>query len=56
MSVADWVKNGWLVAHWPTASEMQRLVELADRDLKNSQVTELDADRRFNIAYNSALQ
>jgi hypothetical protein len=32
------------------------LLELADRDLKNSQVMELDADWRLNIAYNAALQ
>jgi hypothetical protein len=32
------------------------LLALADRDLRNCQVKELDADWRFAIAYNAALQ
>jgi hypothetical protein len=56
MSLSSWVKNGWLVGHQSSPNEIQRLLELADRDLKNSQVAGLDADWRFNIAYNAALQ
>jgi hypothetical protein len=40
MSLSDWVKNGWLERHRPSAGEIQRLLELADRDVKTSQVTE----------------
>jgi hypothetical protein len=52
----DWASNGWLTDHQSSAEEIRNLLGLADRDLHTSQIKELDADWRFAIAYNAALQ
>jgi hypothetical protein len=36
VSFADWVKNGWLIAHKSSKQEIANLLELW-RDLKDSQ-------------------
>jgi hypothetical protein len=56
MSFADWVKNGWLVAHKSSREEIQNLLGIVDRDLKDSQTKDVSSDWRFAIAYNAALQ
>ena len=56
MSLNDWLKNGWLKPHKPRRQEVVDLLALADRDLKDSKVSGLGNDWRFNIAYNAALQ
>ena len=56
MSLQNWEKNSWLVKHKPSAGEIAQLLGLADRDLKDSQIRDLTADWKLNIAYNSALQ
>ncbi len=47
---------GWLVQHQTSVQEIADLLAVADRDLAASRTTGLDADWRFNIAYNAALQ
>lgn len=37
MSFADWLKNGWLVAHKSSKQEIVNLLEIMARDLNNSQ-------------------
>ena len=37
MSFADWVKNGWLVAHKSSKQEIANLLGIVARDLKDSQ-------------------
>jgi|SRR5271167_3779082 len=56
MSFADWVKNGWLVAHKSSREEIQNLLGIVERDLKDSQAKDVSSDWRFAIAYNAALQ
>ncbi len=56
MSLRDWVQFGWLVEHRSSREEIRNLLALADRDLRNCQAQGLDADWRFAIAYNAALQ
>lgn len=56
MSLKDWLKNGWLVAHKPSKREIQDLLGVADRDLHDCQAAGLSADWWLNIAYNAALQ
>lgn len=56
MSFADWLKNGWLVAHRSSKQEIANLLGIVARDLKDSQAKELSDDWRFAIAYNAALQ
>jgi hypothetical protein len=56
MSLKDWERNGWLVAHRPSADEIRDLLAVIERDLADSAAEELSADWRLNIAYNAALQ
>ena len=56
MSFADWVNNGWLVAHTSSKQEIASLLGIVARDLKDSQAKSVSNDWRFAIAYNAALQ
>jgi len=56
VSFADWVKNGWLVAHKSSKQEIANLLGIVARDLKDSQAKDVSDDWRFAIAYNAALQ
>src|SRR6201987_1043661 len=56
MSFADWVSNGWLVAHKSSKQEIGNLLGIVARDLKDSQAKDVSDDWRFAIAYNAALQ
>ena len=56
MSLNDWEKNGWLVKHKTSKKEIQNLLEIIKRDLRDSKVRAISADWRFAIAYNAALQ
>lgn len=56
MSFADWVNNGWLVAHTSSKQEIANLLGIVARDLKDSQAKGVSNDWRFAIAYNAALQ
>lgn len=56
VSFADWVKNGWLVAHKSAKQEIADLLGIVARDLKDSQAKDVSDDWRFAIAYNAALQ
>jgi len=54
VSFADWVKNGWLVAHKSSKQEIANLLGIVARDLKDSQAKDVSDDWRFAIAYNAA--
>lgn len=56
MSLSDWERNGWLVAHRSSANEVRDLLAVVERDLADSAAEGLSADWRQNIAYNAALQ
>jgi hypothetical protein len=56
MSLKDWERNGWLVAHRTSANEIRDLLRVVDRDLADSGTESLSPDWRMNIAYNAALQ
>jgi hypothetical protein len=56
VSFADWVKNGWVVAHKSSKQEIGNLLGIVARDLKDSQAKHVSDDWRFAIAYNAALQ
>ena len=55
MSFADWVSNGWLVAHKSSKQEIGNLLGIVARDLKDSEAKDVSYDWRFAIAYNAAL-
>jgi len=56
LSFADWVNNGWLVAHKSSRQEIGNLLGIVTRDLNDSQAKDVSDDWRFAIAYNKALQ
>jgi hypothetical protein len=56
VSLGDWQKNGWLKPHKTSRQEIAGLAAVVDRDLGASADQNLDADWRFAIAYNAALQ
>ena len=56
LTLKDWLQNGWLTEHRSSREEIRNLLAIADRDLRVSQIKDLDPDWRFAIAYNAALQ
>lgn len=56
MSLLQWLSNGWLSRHRSSPEEIRDLLNIIDRDLRDSQTPGLSNDWRFNIAYNAALQ
>jgi hypothetical protein len=56
VSLQDWLKSGWLVAHKASRQEVADLLGVAQRDLRDAQTSGLSADWRLSIAYNAALQ
>jgi len=55
MSLNQWVDNGWLRSHTTSQEEIENLVMIIDRDLKDAKGGISD-DWRFGIAYNAALK
>jgi hypothetical protein len=41
MSLKNWLINGWLVEHKTTSQEIEDLLELSERDIKDCQISEL---------------
>ena len=55
MSLNDWLKNDWLKAHSTTTKEVDGLLAIVDRELRDSEVDRVSADGRFSHAYRAAL-
>lgn len=56
MSLANWVKNGWLRPHKTSNHEVTNLLEIVERDLKDASAKGISDDWKFGIAYNAALK
>jgi hypothetical protein len=56
VSLKDWARSGWLIEHVTGVQEITGLLEVADRDLAESQTQGLSPDWKLSIAYNAALQ
>jgi hypothetical protein len=56
LSLRDWQKNSWLVAHETSPEEIAALLAIVERDLANAGLAGLAEDWKLNIAYNAALQ
>ena len=56
MSLTDWRKNGWVLEHRTSPTEIADLLAVVERDLADSAAVQISADWRMNIAYNAALQ
>ena len=55
MSLQSWLENGQLRVHKTSKREIAELLKAIDRDLSDSQLPGLSADRRFATAYSAAL-
>jgi uncharacterized protein (UPF0332 family) len=56
MSLQSWLDNHWLRAHEPSPREIANLLAIADRDIHDSQSTQISPGWRLDIAYNAILQ
>ncbi len=56
MSLQKWLSENRLSLHNTSQQEIQDLLKLVERDIKDSMITALSNDRRFITAYNAALQ
>ena len=56
MTLKNWENNGWLKPHSTSKQEIEQLLQIVDRDIKDSKQTDLSPDWRFGIAYNAALK
>lgn len=56
MSLADWLRNGWLEEHRTSGKEIRERPAVVERDIENAQVPSLSPEWRLAIAYNAALQ
>ena len=55
MTLKQWMDNGWLRPHKTSVEEIENLLMIIDRDLKDADGSISD-DWRFGIAYNAALK
>jgi len=56
VSLQDWLNNRWLEKHQTTPQEINDLLAIVDRDLKDCQISELSPDWKMNIAYNAGAE
>jgi hypothetical protein len=56
MSSQNLLADGRLRRHKTSEKEVRDLLRVVERDLKDAEITQLSADRRFVTAYNAALQ
>lgn len=54
MSLEKWTEFGWLKAEQTSRDEIKSLLTIVDRDLKDSKVTAISEDRRFEAAFSAA--
>jgi hypothetical protein len=55
VSLKEWQEYGWLRPHQTSPQEIQDLLNIVDRDLRDAR-SNASADWRFGIAYNAALK
>jgi hypothetical protein len=55
MSLDQWLQNGWLQQFEPSVAEIQKSIEVIDRNLSDAEAQGLSADGRFQHAYDAAL-
>jgi hypothetical protein len=56
MSLAGWRDASWLSEHKPSRDETRALLDIIDRDLRDSAVAAISPDTQLGLAYNAALQ
>jgi hypothetical protein len=56
MSIDSLLKRGVLESIAPSKKEIEDLINIVDRDIKDSEASEVSYDWQFGIAYNAALK
>lgn len=56
MTLKQWAENGWLRPHTTSRQEINNLLAIVSRDLKDAVAETISPDWRFGIAYNAALK
>ena len=56
MTLKQWVDNGWLKPHQTSREEINNLLAIVERDLKDAAEGGISSHWRFGIAYNAALK
>ncbi len=56
MNLRKFVDDNKICPHTATRQEIEHLLQIVDRDLKDASVISISADRRHATAYNAALQ
>lgn len=56
MNLKQWADNGWLRLHKTSSEEINNLLCIVERDLKDSREGGVSHDWQFGIAYNAALK
>ena len=56
MNLKDFLSQGKLRAHKTSKKEVENLLAISRRDIKDAKVEDLSSDRKFACAYNAVLQ
>lgn len=56
MSLENWLQNGWLTREEPSLPELQKLLQVVDRERHDAAVEGLSDDGRFEHGYTAGLQ
>jgi len=56
MSLEQWSRNGWLQRLDSALPEIQKLLQVVDRELSDARAEGISADGKFEHAYTAALQ
>ena len=56
MTLEQWLRNAWIQRHDPTLPEIQKLLQVVDRELSDARAQGISADGEFEHAYTGALQ
>jgi hypothetical protein len=56
MTLKEWLDNGWLKPHKSSREEIEKLLAIAQRDIRDARGGSISDDWRFGIAYNAALK
>jgi uncharacterized protein (UPF0332 family) len=56
MTLKSWLDNRWLLEHSTSPKEIEGLISIIERDLRDACISGLSLDWRLAIAYNAVLQ
>ncbi len=56
MSLDQWLQNGWIHRHDPTMPEIQKLLQVVERERSDARAQGISVDGKFEHAYTAALQ